>query len=74
MEVITDQPGLQFYCGNFFLGGYCGKTDKPIGYREALALETQKWPDGINRPNFPDTVLRPGQTYTQHSIYKFSTK
>ena len=74
MEVITDQPGLQFYCGNFFFGGYCGKTDKPIGYREALALETQKWPDGINRPNFPDTVLRPGQTYTQHSIYKFSTK
>ena len=74
MEILTDQPGLQFYGGNFFDGSYCGKTSKPIGFREAIALETQKFPDGINKPQFPGTVLRPGETYTHHSIYRFSTK
>jgi aldose 1-epimerase len=75
LEVFTDQPGLQFYCGNFFDGSYCGKIEGlPIGYREALALETQKFPDGVNKPHFPDTILRPGETYTQTSVYKFSTR
>jgi len=75
LEILTDQPGLQFYCGNFFDGSYCGKVPgQPIGFREALALETQKWPDGINKPNFPNTVLRPGEVYTQHSVYKFGVK
>lgn len=75
MEIVTDQPGLQFYCGNFFDGSYCGKVEgQPIGYREALALETQKWPDGVNHPDFPDTILRPGEEYTQHTIYKFGTR
>ena len=74
LEVITDQPGLQFYCGNFFDGSYPGKQGRIIEYRGALALETQKWPDAVNHPDFPDTVLRPGETYTQHSIYKFTTK
>jgi galactose mutarotase-like enzyme len=75
LEVFTDQPGLQFYCGNFFDGSYCGKIEGlPIGYREALALETQKFPDGVNKPQFPDTILRPGETYTQTSVYKFSTR
>ncbi len=74
LEVITDQPGLQFYCGNFFDGSYPGKQGRIIGHREALALETQKWPDAVNHPDFPDTVLRPGETYTQHSIYKFTTR
>lgn len=72
MEVYSDQPGLQFYCGNFFDGSYCGKNpNKMIGYREALALETQKFPDGVNKPQFPNTILRPGETYTQHAVYKF---
>ena len=75
MEIFTDQPGMQFYCGNFFDGTYCGKVEgQPIGHREALALETQKFPDGINHPGFPDTVLRPGETYTQHTVYKFSAE
>jgi len=75
MEVLTDQPGLQFYCGNFFDGSYCGKNpEKPIGYREALVLETQKFPDAINKPQFPGTVLRPGETYTQHTVYKLSVR
>ena len=75
MEILTDQPGLQFYSGNFFDGSYCGKVEgQPIGHREALALETQKWPDSINHPEFTDTVLRPGDVYTQHTVYKFSVK
>lgn len=75
MEILTDQPGLQFYSGNFFDGSYCGKVEgQPIGYREALALETQKWPDSINHPGFTDTVLRPEEVYTQHTIYKFSAE
>lgn len=74
MEIFSDQPGIQFYCGNFFPGTYAGKQGRIIGYREALALETQKFPDGIHHANFPETVLRPGETYTQHTVYKFTTK
>jgi len=74
LEVYTDQPGMQFYAGNFFDGSYCGKGDTPIGFRDALALEAQKFPDGVNHPEFPNTILRPGETYTQHTIYKFLTK
>ena len=74
IEIETDQPGLQFYCGNFFDGSYCGKVaGQPIGYREAIALETQKWPDAVHYPAFPDTILRPGETYTHHSVYRFGT-
>ena len=71
MEVWTDQPGMQFYSGNFFDGSYAGKGGKPIVHRGALALETQVWPDAIHHPGFPDTVLRPGETYTHTCIYKF---
>lgn len=75
LEILTDQPGLQFYSGNFFAGKYCGKVrGQPIGHREALALETQKWPDGVNHPDFPDTILRPGEVYTQHTVYRFSAE
>ena len=74
LEVFTDQPGLQFYGGNFFDGSYPGKLGKAIGYREALALETQKFPDAVNHPEFPDTILRPGETYTQHTVFKFSVR
>lgn len=74
MEVYTDQPGIQFYSGNFFDGKTNGKYGKPIAYREALALETQKFPDSPNHGNFPSTRLNPGETYTQTCIYKFSVK
>ncbi len=74
LQVFTDQPGLQFYSGNFFDGKSNGKSGKPIKYREAVALETQKFPDSPNQPNFPSTRLDPGQTYTQTCIYKFSVK
>jgi aldose 1-epimerase len=74
LEVWSDQPGLQFYSGNFFDGKVNGKTGKPQNFREALALETQKFPDSPNHPNFPSTRLNPGEIYTQTCIYKFYTK
>lgn len=73
MEVYTDQPGLQFYGGNFFDGNGLGKYGDTFKYREGFALETQKFPDSPNHPNFPSTRLNPGETYTQTCIYKFST-
>lgn len=74
MEVFTDQPALQFYSGNFFDGTTEGKYGRTLNYRESLALETQKYPDTPHHPHFPSTLLIPGQTYTHHCIYKFSTK
>jgi aldose 1-epimerase len=74
LEVYTDQPAIQFYSGNFFDGKVNGKTGKPISYRESLALETQKFPDSPNHPNFPSTRLNPGETYTHTCIYKFLVK
>lgn len=74
MEVFTDQPGIQFYSGNFFDGKTNGKYGKPIKYREALALETQKFPDSPNHENFPSTRLNPDETYTHTCIYKFGVK
>ncbi|NDV64799.1 aldose epimerase family protein [Bacteroides sp. 224] len=74
MEVYTDQPGLQFYSGNFFDGKVNGKYGKPIRFREAIALETQKFPDSPNHPNFTSTRLNPGEVYKQTCIYKFSVK
>ncbi len=74
MEIFTDQPGLQFYSGNFFDGTVIGKHGLPFNRRECFALETQKFPDSPNKDNFPTTVLRPGETYTHTAIYKFSVK
>lgn len=74
MEVLTDQPGVQFYGGNFFDGSTHGKTADKIGYREFLALETQHFPDSPNHPSFPTTRLNPGETYHQTCIYRFSVR
>ncbi len=74
LEVFTDQPGLQFYGGNFFNGTGDGKYGAKFNYREALALETQKFPDSPNWPNFPSTLLNPGEEYSHTCIYKFSIK
>lgn len=74
VEVLTDQPGLQFYSGNFFAGAENGKNGKPLTFRSSLALETQLWPDAVNHDNFTPSVLRPGQTYTQTCIYRFSVR
>ena len=71
MEILTDQPGMQFYSGNFFNELSRGKFGRKIGYRGAVALETQHFPDAPNHPQFPSTLLRPGETYTQTCIYRF---
>ena len=74
MEVWTDQPGLQFYGGNFFDGTVKGKYRKPHGYRESIALETQKFPDSPNHPDFPCTIVKPRHPYSHTCIYSFGVK
>jgi len=73
MEVFTTEPAMQFYGGNFFNGKDVGKYGKPINYRDAFAMETQHYPDSPNHPTYPNTILKPGQTYSQTTEYRFST-
>ncbi len=72
LTVLTDQPGLQFYSGNFLDGSTGGKGVK-YQFRTGLCLEAQCFPDSPNKPQFPSVVLRPGETYRQKTIYRFST-
>ena len=74
MDVWTTQPGIQFYSGNFLDGSNVGKGGKAYAYRTGFCLETQHFPDSPNKPQFPSTVLRPGETFTSTTIYKFSTR
>jgi aldose 1-epimerase len=74
MQILTDQPGLQFYSGNFLNGTIHGKQGVAYQHRTAVVLEAQLFPDAPNHPNFPSAVLRPGQRYTQTTIYQFSTR
>ncbi|MDQ2775233.1 MAG: galactose mutarotase [Acidobacteriota bacterium] len=73
MEVLTDQPGVQFYTGNFLDGTVHG-VGGTYNFRTALALETQHFPDSPNRSNFPSTELKPGQEFHATTIYRFSTE
>lgn len=72
MEVFTTEPGLQFYSGNFLDGKLVGKNKDAYKKNDGLCLETQHFPDSPNHPNFPSTVLRPGNKYTSTTIYKFA--
>jgi len=74
LEVYTDQPGVQLYTGNFLDGSNVGKGGMAYGHRSGFCLETQHFPDSPNKAHFPSTVLRPGQTYSSRTIYKFSTR
>ncbi|MGC8886000.1 MAG: aldose epimerase family protein [Verrucomicrobiia bacterium] len=74
MEVYTTEPGVQFYSGNFLDSTLTGKKGVVYKKHHGFCLETQHFPDSINHPNFPSVVLKPGQMYTQTTIYKFSTK
>jgi aldose 1-epimerase len=74
MTILTDQPGLQFYSGNFLDGTAKGKNGISYNLRTGLCLETQAFPDTPNKPSFPQVTLRPGQVYHQTTIYQFSTK
>lgn len=73
MDVLTDQPGLQFYGGNFLDGTTIGKSGKPYVFRSALCLETQHFPDSPNHPDFPSTLLLPGESYQHVCVYQFKT-
>jgi aldose 1-epimerase len=72
MEVLTTQPGVQFYTGNFLDGKLKGKGGKVYGHRSAFCLETQHYPDSPNKPNFPTSELKPGEEYKHTTVYKFS--
>lgn len=72
MEIFTDQPGIQFYSGNFLDGAVRGKGGMKYQHRTGLCLETQKFPDGPNQPSFPNSVIQPGETYKHTMIHKFS--
>lgn len=74
LEVYTDEPGIQFYTGNFMTGEDKGKHGTVYPHRGALCLETQHYPDSPNKPSFPSTVVRPGEKYTSRCIYKFVTE
>jgi aldose 1-epimerase len=74
MEVWTTEPGLQFYTGNFLDGSIHGANGKPFVHRGAFCMETQHYPDSPNKPSFPTTELKPGQTYHTTTLYRFSAK
>ncbi len=71
MDILTEEPGLQFYSGNFMDNVQNAKGGKTYGYRSAFCLETQHFPDAPNRPDFPSTVLKPGETYQTRTVYVF---
>ncbi len=74
MEIHTDQPGIQFYSGNFLDGSLVGKSGKKYVQYGGFVLETQHYPDSVHQPNFPDTILRPDETYDTWTVFSFSTK
>ncbi len=74
MEVSTTEPGLQFYTGNFLDGTIKGKGGKAYQHRGAFCMETQHYPDSPNKPSFPSTELKPGQTYHTTTVYRFSAR
>jgi aldose 1-epimerase len=74
MEVVTSEPGIQFYCGNFLDGRLKGKSGKPYVQRGGFCLETQHYPDSPNQAHFPTTILKPGETFKSQTAFMFSTK
>lgn len=72
MEIRTTQPGIQFYTGNFLDGSLTGRDGKKIVKHGAFCLETQHYPDSPNQPSFPGTILQPGQTFHELTVYMFS--
>jgi aldose 1-epimerase len=74
IEVLTEEPGIQFYCGNWLDGSCIGKSGISYGRRHGFCLETQHFPNSINHKAFPSTILRPGETYETTTLYRFSTR
>jgi len=74
LEILTTEPGIQFYSGNFLDGTLYGTSHRAYRQGDGLALETQHFPDSPNHPNFPSTVLLPGDTYETTTIFKLSVR
>jgi len=74
LQVLTTEPGLQFYSGNFLDGTITGKGGAVYGYRNGFCLETQHYPDSPNHPDFPSTILRPGEEYTSRTVFRFGVR
>jgi aldose 1-epimerase len=74
LEVLTTEPGLQFYSGNFLDGSNVGKGGRAYQFRNGLCLETQHYPDSPNKPDFPSTLLEKGKKYSTQTVYQFSTE
>ena len=74
LEVLTTEPGLQFYTGNFLDGSNIGKGGKAYQFRNAFCMEPEHYPDSPNKPQFPSCVLKPGQTYKHTMVYRFTVK
>jgi aldose 1-epimerase len=74
LEISTTEPGIQFYSGNFLDGTITGKGGRTYGHRAGFCLETQHFPDSPNQPNFPSTVLRPGEQYRSSTVFAFGVR
>jgi len=74
LEVFSTEPGLQFYSGNFLDGTLKGKGGWVYQFRNGFCMEPQHYPDSPNKPEFPSVVLKPGQTYHNLIVYKFSVQ
>jgi aldose 1-epimerase len=74
LEVLTTEPGMQFYTGNFLDGTLTGKSGRVYGHRHGFCLETQHFPDSPNQPAFPSVILRPGETLRSTTVYRFSAR
>jgi aldose 1-epimerase len=74
MSILTNQPAIQFYSGNFLDGSLTGREGLGYVRRSGLCLETEGFPDAPNRPDFPSAVLRPGETYRHLMIHRFSVE
>jgi aldose 1-epimerase len=74
LDVATTAPGIQFYSGNMLDGSLAGKGGMIYARNSGLCLETQHFPDSPNQPQFPSTVLRPGETYRQTTIFEFGVQ
>lgn len=72
LEILTTQPGIQFYSGNFLDGTIKGKEGKIYHKHYGLCLETQHFPDSPNHPSFPNTILKPGEKFSEKTIFRFS--
>jgi aldose 1-epimerase len=74
LEIHTDQPGVQFYSGNFLDGTIVGKNGQRYGHRWAFCLETQRFPDSPNQPTFPSTIVRPGEEFRSRTVFRFGVE